>query len=97
LFGKITHVSADDIYASNANRKWCASQKITTNFKRKGRAGKFEDQRQIIATELRKERATRLEGSFELKNSITAWTRSRPGSKKMRSSGFSLAYTWPMR
>lgn len=64
LFGKITHVSADDIYASNANRKWCTSQKIITNFKRKGRAGKFEDQRQIIATELRKERATQMEGSF---------------------------------
>jgi hypothetical protein len=64
LFGKITHVSADAIYATNANRKWCTSQDITTNFKRKGRAGKHEDQRQIIASELRKERATRMEGSF---------------------------------
>jgi len=64
LFGKITHTSADDIYATNANRKWCTSQNITTNFKRKGRAGKHEDQRQIIASELRKERASRMEGSF---------------------------------
>ena len=64
LFGKITHISADDIYATNANRTYCKSQKITTNFKRKGRAGKHEDQRQIIARELRKERATRMEGSF---------------------------------
>jgi hypothetical protein len=64
LFGKITHVSADDIYATNANRKWCTSQNIITNFKRKGRAGKHEDHRQIIASELRKERATRMEGSF---------------------------------
>jgi len=64
LFGKITHVSADDIYATNTNRKWCTSQNITTNFKRKGRAGKHEDHRQIIASELRKERATRMEGSF---------------------------------
>jgi len=64
LFGKITHISADDIYATNANRKWCTNQKITTNFKRKGRAGKHEDQRQIMASELRKERATRMEGSF---------------------------------
>jgi len=64
LFGKITHISADDIYASNANRKWCTGQKITTNFKRKGRAGKHENHRQIIAAELRKERATRMEGSF---------------------------------
>ena len=64
LFGKITHISADDIYASNTNRKWCTGQKITTNFKRKGRAGKHEDHRQIIAAELRKERSTRMEGSF---------------------------------
>jgi hypothetical protein len=64
LFGKITHLSADDIYASNANRKWCTSQKIITNFKRKGRAGKHEEHRQIIAAELRKERATSMEGSF---------------------------------
>jgi hypothetical protein len=64
LFGKITHVSADDIYATNANRKWCSGHKIGTNFKRKGRAGKYEDQRQILAAELRKERATRMEGSF---------------------------------
>lgn len=64
LFGKITHISADDIYATNANRKWCTSQNITTNFKRKGRAGKYEEHRQIIASELQKERATRMEGSF---------------------------------
>lgn len=64
LFGKITHISADDIYATNVNRKWCTGQHITTNFKRKGRAGKHEDHRQIIAAELRKERATRMEGSF---------------------------------
>jgi hypothetical protein len=64
LFGKITHISADDIYATNANRKWCTQHKITTNFKRKGRAGKYEDQRIVIASELRKERATRMEGSF---------------------------------
>ena len=64
LFGKITHISADDIYATNANRTYCRTQKITTNFKRKGRAGKHEDHRQIMAMELRKERATRMEGSF---------------------------------
>ncbi len=64
LFGKITHIAGDDIYATNANRKYCSSQKIIHNFKRKGRAGKHEGQRKIIAYELRKERATRMEGSF---------------------------------
>lgn len=64
LFGKITHISADDIYATNANRKYTTASHIVTNFKRKGRAGKHEEQRLIISRELRKERATRMEGSF---------------------------------
>jgi hypothetical protein len=64
LFGKITHVSADDIYATNVNRTYCSSQVIYNNFKRKGKAGKYELQRKTMASELRKERATRMEGSF---------------------------------
>ena len=64
LFGQITHISADDIYATNKNRKYSTRAKIITNFKRKGRAGKYEDQRQIISRELRKERTIRMEGSF---------------------------------
>jgi len=64
LVGKITHVSGDDIYATNANRSWCSSHKIVHGFKRKGREGKYEDQRKAIASVLRKERATRMEGSF---------------------------------
>lgn len=64
LVGKISHVAGDDIYATNANRSWCASQKIYHSFKRKGRAGKYEDQRKVMASVLRKERATRMEGSF---------------------------------
>ena len=64
LFGQITHISADDIYASNKNRTYSTKAKIVTNFKRKGRSGKYEDQRQIITRELRKERTIRMEGSF---------------------------------
>ena len=64
LFGQITHISADDIYATNKNRKYSTRVKIVTNFKRKGRAGKYEDQRQVISRELRKERTIRMEGSF---------------------------------
>jgi Transposase domain (DUF772) len=64
LVGKITHVAGDDIYATNANRVYCSSQKIVNNFKRKGKPGKHEEHRKIIASELRKERATRMEGSF---------------------------------
>jgi len=64
LFGKITHISADDIYATNTNRKYSTAAHIVTNFKRKGRAGKHEEHRKIISRELRKERTIRMEGSF---------------------------------
>ncbi|MDP4223372.1 MAG: DDE transposase [Bacteroidota bacterium] len=64
LFGRITHVSADDIYATNANRKYSTAAQIVTGFKRKGRAGRNEEHRRIISRELRKERASRMEGSF---------------------------------
>jgi hypothetical protein len=64
LFGMISHVAGDSIYATNKNRKYCTTNTITTNFPRKGRAGKHEDHRKIIASELNKERATRMEGSF---------------------------------
>lgn len=64
LVGKITHICGDDNYATNANRTWCATQHIVQGFKRKGRAGKYEDQRKVMTSELRRERATRMEGSF---------------------------------
>jgi hypothetical protein len=35
-----------------------------TNFRLRGRAGKHEEQRQIISIELRKERTIRMESSF---------------------------------
>ena len=63
-FGECSHVSGDKIYATNANRKWCSSQGITTNFIRKGRAAKNEKLRQQARNLLNKLRSTRLEGSF---------------------------------
>ena len=64
LVGKLTHLSGDDIYATNANRTWCKKENIVHGFKRKGRAGKHEEHRKILHSVLRKERATRMEGSF---------------------------------
>lgn len=64
LVGRITHLSGDDIYATNANRTYCKDEKIIHGFKRKGRAGKHEEHRKILHSVLRKERATRMEGSF---------------------------------
>jgi len=37
LFGKCTHQSADQIYATNANRKYCKQNGIATNFIPKGK------------------------------------------------------------
>ena len=75
LFGKIRCISADDIYATNANRKYSTAAHIVNNFKRKGRAGKHEEHRQIIARELRKERTIRMEGSFGTEKEYYGLTR----------------------
>ena len=65
LFRKrVTLLAADQIYATNYNRKCCTKRKITTSFVRKGRASKYEQQVQTMRNLLNKERSTRLEGSF---------------------------------
>ena len=57
-------MAADSIYANNANRKFCTKYGISTSFVRKGRAAQDEPLRKVLRSELSKERATRLEGSF---------------------------------
>ena len=57
-------MAADSIYANNANRKFCTKYGISTSFVRKGRAARDESLRKVLRSELSKERATRLEGSF---------------------------------
>ena len=65
LFGKCTHHSADKIYATNANRKYCTTKKITTNFEPKGKQKvQYIEQNKTMRAVLNKERGTRLEGSF---------------------------------
>lgn len=61
---RVRCVAADSIYANNANRRFCTKYGISTSFVRKGRAGKDESLRKVLRSELSKERATRLEGSF---------------------------------
>jgi len=61
---KVRLAGADAIFATNANRKFASSNHINTDFVRKGRAGKHEHQRKQLAGMIKKERATRLEGSF---------------------------------
>ena len=61
---RVRAVAADSIYANNENRKFCTQYGIATSFVRKGRAAKDEKLRKILRSELSRERATRLEGSF---------------------------------
>ena len=61
---KLKIIGADAIYATNKNRKFATSKSIQTDFVRKGKAGKNEAQRKVLARVIKKERATRLEGSF---------------------------------
>ena len=61
---RVRCVAADSIYANNANRKFCTKYGISTSFVRKGRAAQDEPLRKVLRSELSKERATRLEGSF---------------------------------
>lgn len=65
LFGNCTHHSADKIYATNANRRYCKQNKITTNFIPKGKEkAAHTQQNKTMRAILNKERGTRLEGSF---------------------------------
>ena len=61
---KLKILGADAIYATNKNRKFATSKNIQTDFVRKGKAGKNEAHRKVLAKAIKKERATRLEGSF---------------------------------
>lgn len=63
MFGECTHISADKIYATNENRRYCTKNKIQTNFCRKG-AGKEDKPIKQIKDILNKQRSTSLEGSF---------------------------------
>lgn len=78
---RVRCVATDSIYANNANRKFCTKYGISTSFVRKGRAAKNEPLRKVLRSELSKERATRLEGSFGTQKQhyslarIKAWNR----------------------
>ena len=61
---RVRCVAGDSIYANNANRSFCTKYGISTSFVRKGRAAKDEPLRKVLRSELSKQRATRLEGSF---------------------------------
>ncbi len=61
---KVQLTGADAIYATNSNRSYAKRRSIFTDFTRKGRAGKNEKSRKLASSIIRKERGSRLEGSF---------------------------------
>jgi hypothetical protein len=61
---KLRLMGADGIYATNANRTFARLNNVSTDFCRKGRAGKHEEHRKQMARMITKERASRMEGSF---------------------------------
>jgi IS5 family transposase len=65
LFNKCTHHSADAIYATNKNRKFCSSNNIVNNFVPKGKQKQHHiEQSGIMRAALNRHRGTVLEGSF---------------------------------
>ena len=65
FFGKCTHHSADQIYATNANRKYCKQNNIATNFIPKGKQKiAYIEQAAVLRKTLNIARGTILEGSF---------------------------------
>jgi transposase, IS5 family len=65
LFGKCTHQSADQIYATNTNRKYCSQNGIATNFIPKGKQKiQHIEQAAVLRKTLNIARGTILEGSF---------------------------------
>lgn len=63
IFGECTHLAADRIYPTNANRSFCSSKNLQTNFISKGKTSPDKNLKLMKAI-LNKERSTRLEGSF---------------------------------
>ncbi len=61
---KVTMLAGDNIYGTNANRKYCSSNGIQTSFVRKGRASTLEPELKSVRKKLNVERATRMEGAF---------------------------------
>jgi hypothetical protein len=61
---KVKILGADAIYATNKNRNYITKRNILTDFKPKGKPGRFKDHKSIICKAITAERASRLEGSF---------------------------------
>lgn len=63
-FGEIHQLGVDRIYGTNENRTYLTEQKIYTCLPRKGQPSRNEKQAKQLRTQIGKQRATVLEGSF---------------------------------
>lgn len=79
---RVSHVAADALYATNANRSYCQSRGIFTSFVRKGKPASDEKDRSQLRSVLNKERSTRLEGSFGTEKQHYALNRIKARTKK---------------
>ena len=71
------------LYTSNANRKFCTKYGISTSFVRKDRAARDESFRKVLRSELSKESATRLEGSFGTQKQHYSLSRIKARNRKL--------------
>lgn len=86
IFGECTHLAADRIYPTNANRRFCSSKNLQTNFVAKGKTSKDKNVK-IMKAILNKERGTRLEGSFGTE-------KEHYGLKRIRARSPETQYVW---
>lgn len=94
---KVTRIGMDTIYATNANRRYCTENGITTNFVRKGPKPKDEpadvsSARRIIGNL----RATVMEGSFGNQKLHYGVGRISARNRRSETLQLFLESTWPM-
>lgn len=82
LFGRCSVIAADQIYATNANRKYCTKSSIKTNFKPKGRPSRHKTQQKQLQNILNLQRSTTLEGSFGVEKEIYGLKKIRARTKE---------------
>lgn len=98
LFGKCTHQCADQIYATNANRTYCSSHHIVTNFIPKGKQKiQHMEQAAVLRKTLNLARSTILEGSFGNEKNHYLLQKYQPAIKPLKLAGYSLASSPAMR
>jgi len=72
------------IYANNVKRKFCTKYEISTSFVCKGKAAKDEQLREVLRSELLRERTTQLEDCFGIQKQHYSLSRMKVWIRKFR-------------